>query len=114
MAKKILIIDDDNGFVSKLIGIDLDCKFNFAFADSLKRAKLLVTNYNFDLILANVKVPDGNSYEFKKEVMFNKPQTHFLFMSGIEADYNDICRKGEKCLHKFELNDLIEGILADA
>ncbi|MCK4797168.1 MAG: hypothetical protein KAT05_07285 [Spirochaetes bacterium] len=115
MLKKILIVDDDSSFVVRVMNsISSGARFCFSIADSLKRAKYLLNNDKFDLILANVKVPGGNSLELKKEVIAIAPDTNFLFMSSIDADYDFIKNKGEKCYHKYELNNTIGALFKNA
>jgi DNA-binding response OmpR family regulator len=102
MLKNILIVDDDTNFAAKIVNNTINNHFSFCIADSLNRAKLLLKNNDFDIIIANVKVPGGNSIELKKEVQAEK--TKFLFFSNIESDYSYIKDKGENCCYKHTLN----------
>lgn len=105
MSTKILIIDDDNTFRNKLI---TDCRgtaCSFAIADSIPRARALMTFENFDIILANVHVPGGESLELKQEMSHLAPHSQFIFMSSIDNHYNAIVDRGERCLHKYELSE---------
>ena len=115
MSKRVLIVDDDSGFVARIMDSTLtNGKYCFSIADSLKRARYLIKNYKFDIILANVKVPDGNSLDLKKEFMALIASIPFLFMSGIDSDYNYIKNNGEQCYHKYELNNSIYELLESA
>ncbi len=106
MKRKVLIVDDDSSFVSGLMSFILNKEITISIADSLKRAKFLIKNDNYDLILANVKIPGGCSLELKNEFNITSG-THFLFMSNLDSDYNFIKEKGEQCYYKYNLNNSI-------
>ena len=103
MRKKILILDDDNNFVCSLLNAFREDNFSFSIADSIERALYLLKMDYYDLIIANVKVPGGNSYILKKEIKSIFPTTKIIFMSSIDSDYDAILNHGEKCLHKYEM-----------
>ncbi len=104
MSMKVLIVDDDSGFVVNLMNTDMIKKVSFATADSLSRAKTLLKRDDYDLVLANVKIPGGCSLSLKDEIRDKNPGTNFFFMSNLDSDFNYINNIGEKCFHKYELN----------
>lgn len=114
MAKKILIVDDDTGFVSRMLDLVGNTKHSFSVADSLNRAKYLLQKNQFDLILANVKVPGGSSLDLKNN--FNKAlyNPDFWFMSSLDSDYNYVVDKGEKCYHKYDYENSLKVSLENA
>ena len=114
MSKKILIVDDDTGFVSKIMDSISGKNFCFSIADSLNRAKYLLKRNKFDLILANVKVPGGNSLQLKEKNNFSPSNTNFLFMSNIDSDYNYVKSRGEECCYKYDFNNSIKALLENA
>ncbi len=103
MKKKILIIDDDMNFVLKIVNKYCNKNFSFAIADSIERAKNIMKYNDFDIIIANVKIPGGDSLKFKKEIKNNN--TKFLFMSNLESDLQYIKNNGETCYSKYELDN---------
>lgn len=111
MCKNILIVDDDSGFVARIMNTFSGKSYSFSIADSLNRAKYLLKNNQFDIVLANVKVPGGNSLELKKEVKRFCPGTDLFFMSSLDSDYDLVINKGERCYHKYELDNKIGDIL---
>jgi DNA-binding NtrC family response regulator len=104
MNKKILIVDDDMSFVNKILDSCPSCKHTYAIADSIKRAKYLLSNDSFDIILANVKVPGGNSMELKSDSSNELKNTSFLFMSNLDSDYENVNNSGEKCYYKYDFD----------
>ncbi|MCQ4635243.1 response regulator transcription factor [Anaerovorax odorimutans] len=84
---KILIIEDDRtlneGIAMTLEGPEM----NIARAGSIKEAKRLMEQGLFDLILLDVNLPDGNGFEFCKEL---RQQTDvpiiFLTANDMELD----------------------------
>lgn len=103
MNKKILIVDDDMSFVNKILDSCPNSKHTYAIADSIKRARYLLSNDSFDIILANVKVPGGNSIELKSNGSELK-KTSFLFMSNLDSDYDYVNNIGEKCYYKYDFD----------
>ena len=113
MCKKLLIIDDDSNFVCRVMRTHPGHDISISTADSLKRAKAMINLDNFDMILANVKIPGGSSYSLKEEISKKNPGTKIIFMSGIEADYRSMKNYGEQCYKKNELDHIYEGIFAN-
>jgi two-component system response regulator HydG len=111
MSIKVLIVDDDSGFVVNLMNTAINNKISISTADSLTRAKTLLKKDKYDLVLANVKIPGGCSLSLKDEIKDNTPKTDFLFMSNLDADYDYINSMGEKCCHKYEINKNLGNIL---
>jgi DNA-binding NtrC family response regulator len=111
MAKDILIIDDDRIFIQNILDsfACMDC--TFSLADSVNHAEILLESNHYDIILANVKMPGGNSLILKKKVKEKTPETSFLFMSGMSSDYNHLRELGEECYYKSELNDTFEYLI---
>lgn len=104
MNKRILIVDDDISFVNKILDSCPKCRHIYSIADSINRAKYLLANGNFDIILANVKVPGGNSIELKSNVNLSEIKTSFLFMSNLDSDYDYVNNIGEKCYYKYDFD----------
>lgn len=68
MSGHILLIDDEEG-LRKLLGRIVRLEgYTVEEADSLRSARELLRRKNFDLVLCDVKLPDGNGVEFVKEI----------------------------------------------
>lgn len=114
MCKRILILDDDFNFICRMMNNSIIKDFSFSVADSITRALELLAIESFDFILANVKVPGGSSLDIKEKLKELSPETHMVFMSGIESDYNFVTASGEVCYKKQDLNNTIPGELFSA
>jgi len=114
MKKKILIVDDDKSFVNKILDSCPECRHIFSIADSLNRAKYLLSNDSFDIILANVKIPGGSSIELKSQIDLSVSKTNFLFMSNLEEDHDLISNYGEKCYYKYDFDSSLKVYLENA
>ena len=114
MAKKILIVDDDTGFVSRILNLVGTSKHSFSVADSLNRARYLLGKNKFDLILANVKVPGGNSLDLKASFNKTSYNADFWFMSSLDSDYDYVVDRGEKCYHKYDYENSLRMSLENA
>jgi len=114
MSKRILIVDDDINFVNRILNICGNKKYSFSIADSIKRAMMYISGDKFDLILANVKVPGGSSVELKNSKNYNLSSTSFLFMSDLDSDYSYVNKIGEKCCHKYDIQESLKVYLENA
>jgi DNA-binding response OmpR family regulator len=111
MKKKILFVDDDCNFVSGIMNSHLKDGDSFSYADSIDRAEDLLLIDNFDLIIANSRVPGGSSLLLKNKI---NSSTEICFISALESDYNSLNHSGEKCYRKYELSSSIDKIFANA
>jgi DNA-binding response OmpR family regulator len=107
MCKKILIVDDDSNFVRGLMDNYSKDDTSFSCADSLKRAGDLLLIDNFDLVIANSKVPGGSSLSLKNKI---SSSTEIFFISSMESDYDSLTASGERCFRKYDLKNSLESI----
>ena len=112
MCRKILIIDDDSLYTRALIRKTYRHDFQFFTADSIKRAKAMIKLNQFDLVLANVKVPGGRSLSIKKLLQETSPGTAIIFMSGIKNDFQYMQSHGEPCCEKQNIDQIVKRCLA--
>ncbi len=80
MCKKILIVDDDLTFVNRLINNFLGYDFSISIASSISQAKSVLEREEFDIILANRKVPGGEAILLKEDI---KNRAKLLLMSSL-------------------------------
>jgi two-component SAPR family response regulator len=111
MCKKILIVDDDSHFISQILNRYSEKHYCFAIADSLERASEMIKQGSFDVILANATVPGGFSINLRKQLQTANSNAHLVFMSGIEKHYDEIINNGEKCYHKYDINQTFSTLL---
>jgi len=110
MCRKVLIVDDDYSFICNLVNSQPDCGMSFSIADSLNRANDMLNRDNFDLIIANSKIPGGSSLSLKNKI---PSDTEILFLSSLDSEYNKIKDSGEKCYHKYNLGNRFEVLFSN-
>lgn len=101
MCKKLLIVDDDSAFVYQLMNNFMKMDLSISLAESLSTAKNMINNICYDIILANTRVPGGNSFTLKTET---DNKTKMLFMSELKIEIDKFRSIGEKCLVKSNIN----------
>lgn len=69
--KKILIIEDDLSLSSGIAIALKDNELSFVQAQDLNSARIQIKNTNFDLIILDINLPDGNGLDFLKELRRN-------------------------------------------
>ena len=91
MAKKILVIDDDN-LVAKSIDKLLKAKnYEVSLAQSGKEALELIINNDFDLIISDMRLPEMNGIEIIKKIKEyqnkkSKSKSEFMAITGYASD----------------------------
>lgn len=103
--KNILIIDDEDklrSLLSRIIALE---GFEVSQAIDCKSALRLLKNNNFQVIICDVKLPDGNGVEFVKEIKQQKPSSEIIMLTaygsisdGVQAIKNgafDYITKGD-------------------
>lgn len=103
--KSILIIDDEDklrNLLSRIITIE---GFEVSQAVDCKSALQLIKNNDFQVIICDVKLPDGNGVEFVKEIKQQKPASEIIMLTaygsisdGVQAIKNgafDYITKGD-------------------
>lgn len=103
--KKILIIDDEEKLRSLLTRIIKLEGFVVTEAGTLKAGTKLLEKENFDIILCDVKLPDGNGVDFVKEIKPKYPAVEIILLTaygnipdGVQAMKNgafDYITKGD-------------------
>ena len=82
MTGTILIIDDEEQLrklLARIIGLE---KFQVEEAGTLKTAFDCLTKKQIDVVLCDVKLPDGNGVEFLKEAKRKYPLTEFILLTA--------------------------------
>src|SRR6478735_5816069 len=82
MAGNILIIDDEEALrklLSRIIGLE---GFTVEEAGTLKAGLVILTRKKIDVILCDVKLPDGNGVDFVKEAKAKYPLTEIVLLTA--------------------------------
>lgn len=107
MYKRVLIVDDDASFAFLLMNKAANHDCGISLAESIGRAKVMLKNNHYDVIVANSRVPGGFSYTLKDDI---GSDTQILFMSSMKSDYEKLHELGESCIKKNEMYQKIEVI----
>ena len=84
---KILLIEDDE---TLSMGIEYSLKnegHDVTVANKISSAKSIESSESFDLILLDVTLPDGNGYEFCKEIR-RKSDIPIIFLTACDEEVN--------------------------
>ncbi len=84
--KKILIIDDEEKLRSLLTRIIKLEGFAVTEAGTLKAGSRLLEKESFDIVLCDVKLPDGNGVDFVKDIKPKYPSVEIILIT----DYGNI------------------------
>lgn len=69
LKKRILIVDDELDLINLLCSILTEYGFfNIETAQSIKEAHIKINNFNPELLILDIMLPDGNGYEFLKNI----------------------------------------------
>ena len=110
MEKNILIIDDDFSLRKVIEKALKNSKINIKCVSSISEAWVNIEKFNFDLIICDVVLPDGDGLELVKKVKIKDNSQLFIIISAknnlltaIKADQLDVFEYLPKPL---DLNDL--------
>ena len=82
MPGNILIIDDEEA-LRKLLGRIISLEgFHTELAATLKEGAQILSHKNIDVILCDVKLPDGNGVDFVKEAKQKYPFNEFILLTA--------------------------------
>jgi len=115
---KILIVEDEidlsNSITSYLRQEKFNCEAVLNYADALEKIYL----YNYDVIVVDITLPDGNGLELIKELKKNRSKTGIIIISaknalddkisGLEIGADDYLTKP---FHLSELNARIKSLI---
>lgn len=107
MAKRILLIDDEEklqGLLARIIGLH-NADFEIEQANSIKSAHHKLTRSAFDVVICDVKLPDGSGVDFIMEIKEKQPLSETILLTaygnipdGVQAIKNgafDYITKGD-------------------
>ncbi|WP_125153518.1 response regulator transcription factor [Clostridium rectalis] len=83
----ILLVEDDNILAYSVEYTLKDEGFNVKCANSIKKAKESIEKDSFDLIILDVMLPDGNGYDFCKEIRRNS-EVPIIFLTACDEEAN--------------------------
>ncbi len=85
---KILIIDDSPSALRVTREILAAAGYEVSTCDAAKKATRMATQEQFDLILTDIYMPDGDGLDVIRDVRRLRPATAFIAMSGMTGQLN--------------------------
>ena len=86
--KNILMVEDDSTIAFAVKYAVEQEGFNLDIAENLENARKIVTSKEYDLILLDVMLPDGNGYEFLKQLREHDEDTPVIFLTACDEEVN--------------------------
>lgn len=86
--RNILMVEDDNTIAFAVKYAVEQESFNLDIASDLNQAREIVSTKVYDLILLDVMLPDGNGYEFLKDLRKHDEDTPVIFLSACDEEVN--------------------------
>lgn len=85
--KNILMVEDDSTIAFAVKYAVEQEGFNLDIAENLENARKIVNSKEYDLILLDVMLPDGNGYDFCKEIRENN-EIPVIFLTACDEEVN--------------------------
>ena len=86
--KNILMVEDDSTIAFAVKYAVEQEGFNLDIAENLENARKIVNSKEYDLILLDVMLPDGNGYEFLKQLREHDEHTPVIFLTACDEEVN--------------------------
>ena len=86
--KNILMVEDDSTIAFAVKYAVEQEGFNLDISENLENARKIVNSKEYDLILLDVMLPDGNGYEFLKQLREHDEDTPVIFLTACDEEVN--------------------------
>ena len=86
--RNILMVEDDSTIAFAVKYAVEQESFNLDIASDLNQAREIVSTKVYDLILLDVMLPDGNGYEFLKDLRKHDEDSPIIFLSACDEEVN--------------------------
>ena len=88
--KQILIVEDDS-FLNKMLAYNLTADgYRVVSALNVRMAAEVLRQHEFDLVLLDVNLPDGNGFELCKLIKPEHPDTIVIFLTANDQESDQI------------------------
>ncbi|MBS6196368.1 MAG: response regulator transcription factor [Clostridiales bacterium] len=88
--KRILIVEDDNLLNKTLTYNMVSDGYNVSSVSNAKTAAGKLKNEEYDLVLLDVNLPDGNGYDLCRLIKPEKPDTVVIFLTANDQESDQI------------------------
>ena len=86
--RNILMVED-NSTIAFAVKYAVEQEgFNLDIAENLENGRKIVNSKEYDLILLDVMLPDGNGYEFLKQLREHDEDTPVIFLTACDEEVN--------------------------
>jgi len=87
MAKKILVIDDEDLIIRSLAKLIKKCGYDIAVSGSCEEALIKIVHFEIDLIISDIRMPEINGIEtirkiYEKLILNNCNKIPVIFITG--------------------------------
>ena len=86
--RNILMVEDDSTIAFAVKYAVEQEGFNLDIAENIENARKIVNSKEYDLILLDVMLPDGNGYEFLKQLREHDEDTPVIFLTACDEEVN--------------------------
>ena len=86
--RNILMVEDGSTIAFAVKYAVEQESFNLDIAENLENARKIVNSKEYDLILLDVMLPDGNGYEFLKQLREHDEDTPVIFLTACDEEVN--------------------------
>ena len=86
--RNILMVEDDSTIAFAVKFAVEQEGFNLDIAENLENARKIVNSKEYDLMLLDVMLPDGNGYEFLKQLREHDEDTPVIFLTACDEEVN--------------------------
>lgn len=86
--KNILMIEDDSTIAFAVKYAVEQEGFNLDISQNLEKSRKILKSKEYDLILLDVMLPDGNGYEFLKELRTHNKDIPVIFLTACDEEVN--------------------------
>lgn len=86
--RNILMVEDDSTIAFAVKYAVEQEGFNLDIAENLENARKIVNSKEYALILLDVMLPDGNGYEFLKQLREHDEDTPVIFLTACDEEVN--------------------------
>ena len=117
MAKKVLVVDDEKLIVKGIRfsleqdGMEVECAYDG------EEALRMATDNEYDLILLDVMLPDGNGYDFCRKIRQEGCQTPIIFLTAVGEEVNIVqgleCGADDYVTKPYRVKELLSRIAAN-
>lgn len=88
----LLVVEDDTSTLH-LITSTLQGVYRVSIAKTLERARILLSQQNFDLVLLDVNLPDGSGFDLCRDIIAGNDLFHaaqVIFMTGMTSSDDEL------------------------